>query len=1136
MFSAISVISVFCAYMAVLFLLARWVERQSDAGVNRADHPVVYSLSLAVYCTSWTFYGSIGAAAQSEVLFLAIYIGPTLAFALGWTLLRKLARIKNTQRITSIADFISARYGKSQHLAGLVTVLCLLGIAPYIALQLKAVMSTFDMISDARGTLSSWVGAHVGPLVVFLMVVFTCLFGVRRLDPTERHPGMIVAVALESLVKLLALVCAGVFITYGLHDGIADILHRAADAAFRESAGLAGADEFPYVTWCTYLVLSMSAVLFLPRQFHVTVVENVRQDHIRTAAWLFPLYLVLINFFILPVAMGGLLLGFPGRQADTFLLFLPVHSGVKWLSLLVFIGGFSAATSMIMISAMTLATMATNHLLLPFIARSRRLGFLRQHLLMCRWAAVALVIILGYGFERTLGESYMLVAMGIISFAAVLQFAPAMLGGLVWPQANKTGALAGLYAGFAVWFYTMLLPAFARSGWISATWVEQGPWQIGFLRCEQLFGLTALPPLTHTVFWSLLFNVGGYVLGTLLFEQKDEEKALAEQFVLAAAKPLAAAPGLPEEASIELSAKKRLFLSVLQQYYPRPRAAALLDRTVKSVHLDAKDQISILELADLYHEVERSLSGAVGAATAHMALKRAALFTAGETTALSGAYGEILARLKITPDFLKESVQYYQERELLLTQHAEQLEATIKALDNEIVQRRQAEGNLRKSEQKYRGLFESAPDGISITTPEGRILSANDAFLRTLKYPSLPALFRRSANDFYADRNRPRVLKKLQEKGGLEAYRVKFKDSSGRVFPASVSMRMVEFGGQRCIQTTVRDISKMMAMEAELQRYTENLEQMVAEKTRELQIANTELSETNLRLEQTREQLALSAHQAGMAEVAVSVLHNIGNAVNSVNVRLENLEKAAVDNEIAALNKIRDLLTADEKTDRRPAAAGDRHRKLTDYFATTIELIRKKNAILGEHLVFLQKGLAHIMEIITLQQRYAGLRGFETRVNVNELIKDAEEMLTDSIIKRGIRMEYELSNIPHMMLDKNKMIQNFINLIKNAYEAIDMAPADNEKRIKVTTEVVTVKGRDHLEVVISDTGVGLAAELKEKVFQFNFSTKDRQTGFGLHDTANYIKAQGGDIDLISPGPGKGAQVVIHIPVTGRSAE
>jgi signal transduction histidine kinase len=251
---------------------------------------------------------------------------------------------------------------------------------------------------------------------------------------------------------------------------------------------------------------------------------------------------------------------------------------------------------------------------------------------------------------------------------------------------------------------------------------------------------------------------------------------------------------------------------------------------------------------------------------------------------------------------------------------------------------------------------------------------------------------------------------------------------------------------------------------------------------------------------------------------------------------LESLEKAAVDNEISALKKIHDLLADDEEMDLRQAMAENRHRKLSDYFATTIELIKKKNTILGKHLVFLQKGLAHIMEIITLQQRYAGLRGFETRVNVNELIKDAEEMLADSIKKRGIRMEYELSNIPHMMLDKNKMVQNFINLIKNAYEAIDMAPDDIDKRIRVATGVVTIKDRNHLQVVISDTGVGLAKELKEKVFQFNFSTKGRQTGFGLHDAANYIKAHGGDIDLISPGPGKGTQVVIHIPVTGGSAE
>ena len=297
MLSPLSVIAFFCLYMGLLFTIALYVERQAFIkGKSLASNPVVYSLSLAVYCTSWTFYGSVGKAVTSGFLFLTIYLGPTLAIVLWWTVLRKLVRIKSMHRITSIADFISARYDRSQALAALATVGALLGTMPYIALQLKSVITTFAIVSPAAGS-PSWIAGNVGPIVVLLMIVFTIVFGVRRVDPTERHQGMVMAVAVESLVKLVAFVTAGIFVTYFLYDGFGDVFQRLSQSPFRQHITFAGRDGTTYLTWTSFLILGMSAIMFLPRQFHVSVVENSNEKNILSAIWLFPLYMLLINIF-----------------------------------------------------------------------------------------------------------------------------------------------------------------------------------------------------------------------------------------------------------------------------------------------------------------------------------------------------------------------------------------------------------------------------------------------------------------------------------------------------------------------------------------------------------------------------------------------------------------------------------------------------------------------------------------------------------------------------------------------------------------------------------------------------------------------------------------------------------------------
>ncbi len=678
MIDSFTVIAVLCLYMAILFLIAIWVERRSEEGPSPVNHPLVYSFSLAVYCTGWTYYGSVGKAATSGLLFLPIYLGPTLIIVLWWTVLRKLVRIKTTHHITSIADFISARYNKSQPLAALTTIIALVGTMPYIALQFKAVISTFGIITSGVAETDSWVHLHVGPLVAGLMIIFTIILGIRRLDPTERHPGLIMAVSAECLVKLLAFLAAGIFVTYFLFDGFADVFNLMAMKLELNPGTVWPTESVSPITWATYTLLAMSAVMFLPRQFHVSVVENFDENHIRTAMWVFPLYMVLINIFVLPLAMGGLLKGYGAGQADTFVLRLPLDAGQRWLSLLVFLGGCSAATGMIMISSITVSTMVTNHLLLPLVSEVRSLSFLRKNLLRCRWGAVAGVILIGYWFELHVGESHMLVNIGMISFAAAFQFAPIILGGIFWRRGNETGALMGLSAGFLVWFYTLLLPAFVRSGWISESLLTAGPWGIGFLKPEQLFGVAPLDSLNHTVCWSLFFNAGLYVLGSLYFKQTEEERNVAEDFVGALTTGPALSKPDDRKSDIDFESKRAMIQELFGQYFGETEAKSFTEKCVYASGIEDKSSISIVELAALHGEVERLLAGSLGTASAHRALEHAGIFSDAEAVELSEVYAGILAGLKVSPEELKRKIDYYQEREALLTHHAAELEEKVR--------------------------------------------------------------------------------------------------------------------------------------------------------------------------------------------------------------------------------------------------------------------------------------------------------------------------------------------------------------------------------------------------------------------------------------------------------------------------
>ncbi|PKO33564.1 MAG: histidine kinase [Betaproteobacteria bacterium HGW-Betaproteobacteria-7] len=521
------------AYLALLFAVARFGDARADNGRSIISANV-YALSLAVYCTSWTFFGSVGRATSGGLSFLTIYIGPTLMLLCVGTIV-KMIRISKTYRITSIADFIASRYGKSQMLAGLVTVIAVIGVVPYIALQLKAVAASLDVLFEQSGHAEIFWGLDSTFLIAVILALFTILFGTRHLDATERHEGMVAAIAFESVVKLVAFMAVGLFVTYGMFGGLGDLFQRA--TASPELGRLLQMDETRAGTWTTLILLSGLAIILLPRQFQIIVVENVDESHLKRAVWLFPLYLLLINIFVLPLAIGGLVF-FDGQgvNPDTFVLTLPLARGAEALALLAFIGGLSAATGMVIVETIALSTMVCNDLAMPLLLRSRWLQLAKRQdlsglLIGIRRAAIALILLLGYIYFRAAGEAYALVGIGLISFSAVAQFAPVLFGGMYWKQGTRAGAAAGLMAGFIVWLYTLLLPSFAKSGWIGNGFVEQGLFGVEWLKAQALFGLSGMDEISHCLWWSMFANIGSYIVVSLNSTPDAVEASQAERFV-----------------------------------------------------------------------------------------------------------------------------------------------------------------------------------------------------------------------------------------------------------------------------------------------------------------------------------------------------------------------------------------------------------------------------------------------------------------------------------------------------------------------------------------------------------------------------------------------------------------------------
>ena len=639
-------------------------------------------LAASVYCTAWTFYGSVGLAANRGLEFLTIYLGPACVALLWPVLLRKLVRVSKEQRITSISDFISSRYGKSAPLGTLVAVLVVCGMIPYIALQLKAVSASFTMILHEASVLEVF---DPTLLVAVTLALFGILFGARNLDFTKRQTGLMTAVAVESVVKLVAFLVVGVYVTWGLFGGLGDLFGRI--AAHPEWSRLLTLDQpqtASYARWTAMLLISMMAVMFLPRQFHVLVVQNPRERDVNAVSWSFPLYLLLINLFVLPIAFAGLVV-FPeaGANADSFILRLPLHFDNRLISVVVFLGGFSAATAMIVVDSLALSKMITNDVILPMLLRRRTMEDIYWITLFYTRLAMLGVVALGFAWARMERGQLLLVEMGLLSFIAVTQCAPAILLGLYWRRGNRKGAYAGISAGFALWFYTLIIPALVKDGVLSSSLLADGPLGLAWLRPTALLGLTGLDTISHGVFWSLFVNVGLFVMVSLFTEQDADDRSQAAAFVGTPGdeKAGSSAPAILSAPEIE---------RLVHHYVGDEEAEAIVQELFRG---KAPADLSVPELLELRIRFERLLAASLGAAAARM----------------------------IVEDHFTISKE---EAEQLVTSF-QQMQQSLRVTEEEV----------RRGERLLASVVESVEDCIFTADMAGRLVTMNPAGRRLLGYP-----------------------------------------------------------------------------------------------------------------------------------------------------------------------------------------------------------------------------------------------------------------------------------------------------------------------------------------------------------------------------------------------------------------
>ncbi|MVV48137.1 hybrid sensor histidine kinase/response regulator [Pseudomonas sp. PB120] len=901
------------AYMAIMFAIAFYGDRRS-APLPPRVRAWVYSLSLAVYCTSWTFFGAVGQAAEQLWSFLPIYLGPILLLVCAPWVLQKMVMISKQENITSIADFIAARYGKSQSLAVVVALICLVGVLPYIALQLKGIVLGVNLLIGAGADAMGVRAQDTALIVSLVLALFTIVFGTRNLDATEHHRGMVLAIAFEALVKLFAFLAVGAFVTYGLYDGFDDLFDQAMlaprlEAYWKET-----------INWPSMVVqtgVAMMAIICLPRQFHVTVVENIDPQDLRLAKWVFPTYLALAALFVVPIALAGQMMLPSSVLPDSFVISLPLAQAHPALALLAFIGGASAATGMVIVASVALSTMVSNDMLLPWLLRrnnaERPFEVFRQWMLSVRRVSIVVILLLAYVSYRLLGSTASLATIGQIAFAAVTQLAPAMLGALYWKQANRRGVFAGLAAGTFLWFYTLILPIAAHSlGWSLSSfpglaWLHSNPLNL------------PLTPLTQGVVLSLAANFTLFAWVSVLSRTRVSEHWQAGRFI---GQEISARPSARSMLSVQIDDLLQLAARFVGEERARQSFIRFAYRQGKGFNPNQNAD------SEWIAHTERLLAGVLGASSTRAVVK----------AAIEG-------------------------REM-------QLEDVVRIAD-------EASEVLQFNRALLQGAIENITQGISVVDQSLKLVAWNRRYLELFNYPD--GLI--SVGRPIADIIRYNAERGLCGPGEAEVHvarrlhwmRQGRAHTSERLFPNG---RVIELignpmpGGGFVMSFT--DITAFREAEQALTEANEGLEQRVTERTHELSQLNVALTEAKGTAESANQSktrflaavshdlmqplnaarlfsAALSHQDDGLSSEAQKLVHHLDSSLRSAEdlisdlldiSRLEN-GKITPDAKPFVLNELFDTLGAEFKALARDQGLKFRVRGSTLRVNSDIKLLRR---------------------------------------------------------------------------------------------------------------------------------------------------------------------------------------------------
>jgi len=849
------------AYLLFLFVVASYGDRKkrttgqsTESGKSRAS---IYALSLAIYCTSWTFFGSVGLASTSGMDFLAIYVGPILMITVGFPLFSHIVSVSKSERITSIADFLASRYGKSAAVGALAAVIAVLGTVPYIALQLKAVSGAVDTMIAQMGTVDGALASapvNTSFFVTVFLAFFAILFGTRHTDATEHQDGLMLAVAMESIVKLLAFLAVGLFVVFYVFDGLGDLIVSAQQSPFIQENFYAGINTSKFLV---FTLLSFCAFVLLPRQFHVGVVENHSKEELKTARWMFPLYLVLINLFVVPVAIAGMLTFGSSVDADTYVLALPLEAQARVLTIFVFIGGLSAATAMVIVACVALAIMISNNLIVPLQLRfennstsvRRGQSDMADRLLNIRRTAIFVILALAYAYFEIAGDSAALASIGLLSFAAVAQFAPAFFLGLIWKRPTSLSALAGMSAGFAMWFYTLFLPTIVSA---DSAILTLGPFGLSFLRPEHLFGVEA-DTLTHGVLFSLFTNAVVFALVSLIRKPKPIERMQAGVFSL---RNRDTKGGFVRDGrAITIAELKHSVASYLGRDRCDRAFATYFEKTG-----EAGDNRDLAEDGIIIH-AEQLLASAIGAASSRLVMS------------------------------------------LLLQKHAPAEETTIRLLDD-------ASEALQYNRDLLQTALDQVEQGISVFDKDFKLSSWNRQFRALLDLPSelgqvgtpLSVLSETISKNLDLDRGQPFDLTKLLLNTETSSFVTLA--SSGRIIETQTNA--VPDGG---LVISWSDMTEKTHAAQALTTANETLERRVQERTEELTQLNDDLAKAREEAE---------AANIGKTRFLAAVGHDILQPLNAARLYTSSLVEQLSESESRllagnvdhALESVEDILGA----------------------------------------------------------------------------------------------------------------------------------------------------------------------------------------------------------------------------------